>query len=128
LLYGNDMNDTVSPLEAGISWAVRLDCGDFIGKQALEQQKQAGLTRKIEAFKFEEAGIPRSHMEVFTGTKKLGEVTSGSVLPTVGGAGGMALVDPRACKVGDQIEIDVRGKRKLARLVKRPLYSAKVKV
>jgi aminomethyltransferase len=130
LLYGNDMHDAVSPLEAGISWAVRLDAGDFIGKDALLKQKEAGLTRLLQAFKMEGDGIPRHDMAIYadeTATTPIGTVTSGSVLPTVGGAGGMALIDPRKAKVGDAIYVDVRGKRKLARLVPKPLYKAKVK-
>jgi aminomethyltransferase len=127
LLYGNDMNDTVSPLEAGIDWATRLEASDFIGKEALLKQKSEGITRKNFAFKMEGDGIPRHDMEVFVGNERVGLVTSGSVLPTVGGAGGMALLDPRKVKIDDQIEIDVRGKRKLARVTKKPLYKAKVR-
>ncbi|RYZ50819.1 MAG: hypothetical protein EOP07_22320 [Proteobacteria bacterium] len=66
-------------------------------------------------------------MDVYVGDRKVGVVTSGSVLPTVEGAGGMALIEKDAGAIGDEISIDVRGKRKLAKLVKRPLYSAKVK-
>lgn len=127
LLYGNDMNDEVSPLEAGIAWACRLDKGDFVGKQALIKQKEEGLKRNLFAFKMEEDGIPRHDMLVFKGGEEVGKVTSGSVLPTVGGAGGMALLNPRKVQVGDVVEVDVRGKRKLARLVQKPLYKAKVK-
>ncbi len=127
LLYGNDMNDDVSPLEAGIAWACRLDKGNFLGKDALIKQKEAGLTRQQFAFKMEDDGIPRHDMLVFKGGEEVGKVTSGSVLPTVGGAGGMALLNPRKVALGDQVEVDVRGKRKLARLVQKPLYKAKVK-
>lgn len=79
------------------------------------------------AFKLEDEGIARHGMDVYVGDRKVGTVTSGSVLPTVEGAGGMALVAKDAGQIGDTVEIDIRGKRKLARLVKRPLYSAKVK-
>lgn len=127
LLYGNDMNDDVSPLEAGIAWATRLDKGDFIGREALIRQKEGGLMRQQFTFKMEEDGIPRHDMLIFKGGEEVGKVTSGSVLPTVGGAGGMALLNPRKVALGDQIEVDVRGKRKLARLVQKPLYKAKVK-
>lgn len=127
LLYGNDMDDTVSPLEAGIEWATRLDGPDFIGKSKLIAQKTAGVKRKNFAFQMEGDGIPRSGMDVFMGGEPVGRVTSGSVLPTVGGAGGMALLDPTKVKVGDTVEIDVRGKRKLARIAKKPLYKAKVR-
>jgi aminomethyltransferase len=127
LLYGNDMNDAVSPLEAGIAWATKIDKGDFIGRTKLLEQKESGLKRKMIAFKMQEEGIPRHGMKVAsTDDSVLGEVTSGSVLPTVGGAGGMALV-ASSVKEGDTFYIDIRGTKKLARAEKRPLYIAKVK-
>lgn len=126
LLYGNDMNDTVSPLEAGISWATKLDKGDFIGRAALVKQKETGLKRKIVAFKMLEDGIPRHGMKIQATGGRTGEVTSGSVLPTLGGAGGMALVDATLGE-GDEFEVDVRGTMKRAKVMKRPLYQAKVK-
>ena len=127
LLYGNEMNESVSPLEAGIGWATRLDKGSFIGRDALLKQKDLGLSRLIFAFIMEEDGISRHDMDVYKDAQHVGKVTSGSVLPTVGGAGGMALLNPRLCAIGDQVEIDIRGKRKHARLVKRPLYAGRVK-
>jgi aminomethyltransferase len=127
LLYGNDMNDSVSPLEAGISWAVRLEAADFLGRDALLKQKASGLTRQSFAFKMEEDGIPRHDMPVYSGNERIGTVTSGSVLPTVGGAGGLALLDPRVVKVGDTVTVDIRGKRRQAKLVPKPLYKAKIK-
>ncbi|MES2745883.1 MAG: glycine cleavage system aminomethyltransferase GcvT [Bdellovibrionota bacterium] len=128
LLYGNDMDETVSPIEAGIGWAVRFDKGDFLGKAKMEAQKAGTLeARKMVAFKLEDEGIARHGMDVYVGDRKVGTVTSGSVLPTLQGAGGMALIAKDAGQIGDAVEIDIRGKRKLARLVKRPLYSAKVK-
>lgn len=127
LLYGNDMDDNTTPLEAGIEWATRLDSADFIGKSSLVAQKAAGVTRKNFAFQMDGDGIPRSGMDIYVGDTLVGKVTSGSVLPTVGGAGGMALIDPTKVKIGDAIEIDVRGKRKLAHVAKKPLYKAKVR-
>lgn len=127
LLYGNDMNDSVSPLEAGIAWATKIDKGDFIGKAALIEQKNSGLKKQIVAFKMTEDGIPRHGMRVYSEDSTMtGEVTSGSVLPTVGGSGGMALVDVNF-KEGDQFFVDVRGSRKRAKIVKRPLYAARTK-
>ena len=127
LLYGNDMNETVSPVEAGISWAVDWD-KDFIGKEVLSNHRLKETSRrKMIAFELEDKGIARSKMEVMTGEKVVGEVTSGSFLPTLGKAGGMALIEKNAAKVGDIIQINVRGKKKLAKVVKRPLYSARVK-
>lgn len=127
LLYGNDMDDLVSPLEAGINWATRLDTADFIGKAALVAQKAAGLKRLNMAFIMDGDGIPRHDMQVYKNNELVGKVTSGSVLPTVGGAGGMAMLDPRAVKVGDTVEVDIRGKRKPARIVQKPIYKARVK-
>jgi aminomethyltransferase len=127
LLYGNDMNDEVSPLEAGISWATRLTKGEFIGRNALLAQKEAGPKRSQFAFVMSEDGIARSGMEIYRNGEKIGVVTSGSVLPTVGGAGGMALITRGKASLNDEVEVDVRGKRKLARLVQKPLYKAKVK-
>jgi aminomethyltransferase len=126
LLYGNDMNEEVSPLEAGISWATKLDKGDFIGKTALLNQKTVGIKRHIVAFKMLEDGIPRHGMKVFNEGKIIGDVTSGSVLPTVGGAGGMALVES-SMKEGHEFLIDIRGVQRRARVVKRPLYTARTK-
>ena len=126
LLYGNDMNDSVSPLEAGISWATKIDKGNFTGRDALVKQKSDGIKRKMVAFKMTEDGIPRHGMAVTSPHGKTGEVTSGSVLPTVGGAGGLALVDSSLTE-GETIMIDIRGKHKNAVIVKKPLYTARVK-
>lgn len=128
LLYGNDMDETVSPIEAGIGWAVRFEKGDFKGKAIMEAQKQGKApARKMLAFEMDEQGIARHGMEIFREGKKIGVVTSGSFLPSLEKAGGLALIDKDAAALGDLVEIDIRGKRKLAKLVKRPLYSAKVK-
>jgi aminomethyltransferase len=126
LLYGNDMNDQTTPLEAGVSWAVKLAKPGFIGKEPLVQQKKSGVKQKIVAFKMKEDGIPRHGMTVYWRGEPAGFVTSGSVLPTVGGAGGMAMVTAAVAE-NEELEVDIRGKRKLASVVKRPLYSAKTK-
>ncbi len=126
LLYGNDMDDGVTPLEAGVQWAVKLDKGDFIGRAALLQQKECGIPRQLYAFRMEEAGIPRSHMSVMRQGESIGQVTSGSHLPTLGFGGGLALLQSDV-QVGDAIEVDVRGTLKAARIVKKPFYQAKTK-
>lgn len=127
LLYGNDMNEDVSPLEAGVAWAVKLDRdNEFLGQRALLSQKASGQYRRMFAFKMEEEGIPRHGMKIFDrNQKEIGVVTSGSVLPTLGGAGGMCLINNG--DIGEQVTIDVRGKTKLARLTDRPLYKARTK-
>jgi aminomethyltransferase len=128
LLYGNDMDETVSPIEAGIGWAVRFEKGDFLGKEKMEAQKAGKVpARKMVAFQLEEQGIPRHGMDIYKGDRKVGVVTSGSFLPTLEFSGGMALIEKDGGQVGDTFEVDVRGKRKVAKIVKRPLYSAQVK-
>jgi aminomethyltransferase len=127
LLYGNDMNESVTPLEAGISWAVKLNGEDFIGKSKLVAQQQAGLKVKTVCFKMEEPGIARHDMKVYWNGAEAGIVTSGSLLPTLDFAGGMMRIEAAAAAVGNTVEIDIRGKRKLAKIVKKPLYIARVK-
>lgn len=126
LLYGNDMNEQVSPLEAGIAWAVKLE-KEFIGKNQLIVHKKDGVRKKIVAFKMIDSAIPRSHMILLNkDLKDIGHVTSGSILPTLGGAGGLAFVDS-SLTIGSEIFVDVRGKNKLAHIVEKPLYRGHTK-
>lgn len=127
LLYGNDMDDSVSPLEAGIGWATKINAKDFIGKDIVAKQKEVGLPRKTVGFKLVDKGIARHGMKVYHGEKEIGTITSGSHLPTVDFSGGLVRLDSKYAKIDENIEIDIRGKRKLAKIVKRPLYSARVK-
>lgn len=125
-LYGNEMDETVSPLEIGIGWAVKFLNRNFIGKEALVQQKENGLKRALYAFKLVEPGIPRHNMDVWHCDKKIGHVSSGSVLPTVGGAGGLALLNKTELS-SQELFIDVRGNKKKAEIVPKPLYAARTK-
>jgi aminomethyltransferase len=127
LLYGNDLNETITPLEAGIAWATKLDAGDFMGRDALLRQKAEGVPRRIFCFRMQDQGIARHDMEVYSGDQALGYVTSGSVLPTLGGAGGMALLKTGKVAVGDSVAIKIRNDMKQAVLAPRPLYVARVK-
>lgn len=129
LLYGNDMNEEVTPIEAGISWATKLGLKpSFIGEEAVVNHKNPETNRrKMVAFSLLDKGIARSGMKVFLGEEQIGTVTSGSHLPSVGVPGGLALVSKDAVSVGQEVEIDIRGKRKLAQICKRPLYSSNVR-
>jgi aminomethyltransferase len=123
-LYGNDLDDTTSPLEAGLGWVVKLDKGDFIGKQALQEQHEAGLARKLVGFEMRERGIARhgyTVSEVGSGAR-LGIVTSGTVGPTVGKNIGMAYLPPSHVQPGTRIVIDCRGKPAQAEVTKGPFY------
>ena len=123
-LYGNDLSDTTTPLEAGLSWVVKFDAGDFIGKDALLLQREAGLTRKLVAFEMRERGIARhgyAMCDVASRTQ-LGEVTSGTVGPWIGKNIGMGYVPISHAKPGTRIVIDCRGKPAQAEVVKGPFY------
>ena len=129
LLYGNDMDETVSPLEAGISWVIKKDPSiDYIGKAAIDAERN-NLQRKTYAFTVE-GGIARHGMDVYKDgiEEKIGVITSGSYLPTLEQAGGMVRLSVVAdVKVGDTLWVDIRGKRKKLTLVKKPLYVSKNK-
>ena len=123
-LYGNDLSDTTTPLEAGLGWVVKFDAGDFIGKEALLLQRAAGLARKLVGFEMRERGIARHGYlisDVSSGAH-LGEVTSGTVGPTVGKNIGMGYVPVSHAQPGTRIVIDCRGKPAQAEVVKGPFY------
>ncbi len=123
-LYGNDLSDTTTPLEAGLGWVVRFDAGDFIGKKALLLQREAGLARKLVGFEMRERGIARHGYlisDVANGAH-LGEVTSGTVGPSIGKNIGMGYVPVSHARPGTRIVIDCRGKPAQAEVVNGPFY------
>ena len=127
-LYGNDIDDTTSPLEAGLGWITKLDKTDFIDKNYLIAQKQAGLKRKLVGFEMLERGIPRGHYEVFDAAEnKIGEVTSGTQAPMLGVGVGIAYVTTPNTALGSEIYIGVRDKKLKAKVVKMPFVSPTVK-
>ena len=111
-LYGNDISDTTTPLEAGLAWITKLDKGDFVGREALLSQKEDGITRKLTGFVMEdEKAIPRSHYIVRNSEgEQIGEVTSGTQSVTLSKGVGMAYVDLSWSKPGLPIAIEIRGK------------------
>ena len=122
-LYGNEMDDTVGPLEAGLGWAVKLDKGDFIGREKIAAMKDAGAPRRTVGFRLtERAGSPRSHYPVFADGREVGFVTSGAMSPTLGENIGLALVEREVAGVGKPLEIEIRGKRVPAIQIKTPFY------
>jgi aminomethyltransferase len=121
-LYGNDVDDTTTPLEAGLAWVVKLAKGDFVGRGALEAQKAAGVPRKLVGFTVGERAIPRHGMPVFVDGAPSGTVCSGTMSPSVGAAIGMCYVPMAAAADGTAIEIDVRGRRVAATVTKPPFY------
>ena len=116
-LYGQDMDDTVSPLEAGLAWTVSFDDGrDFIGRKILEAQRTAGPTRKMIGIVMDEKGVLRHGQKLLTAYGE-GEVLSGTFSPTLGKAIALARV-PSA--VTEDVEVDIRGRKVPVRVVKYP--------
>jgi aminomethyltransferase len=122
-LYGNDIDDTVNPYEAGLGWIVKLGKGDFTGKAALEAAKAAPLPHKLVGFTISERGaIPRRGYPVFAGGEPTWPVCSGTMSPTLGVAIGTAYVPLAFTAPGSQIEVEIRGKRIAATVTKFPFY------
>jgi aminomethyltransferase len=121
-LYGNDIDDTVTPLEANLGWLVKLRKGDFVGRDALVRQKERGVPRKLAGFTLAERAFPRHGYPVFHGGEQRGLVRSGTVSPTLGIPIGTCYLPPAAAAEGTPLEIDVRGKRVPGSVAKMPFY------
>jgi aminomethyltransferase len=121
-LYGQDIDETTSVLEAGLGWVIGWDKGEFIGREALVQQKQAGIGRSLVGFELVDPGIARHGYEVFVDGEKVGLVTSGTQTPFLKKAIGMAYLPANRRSPGTEFEIDIRGRRARARVVPLPFY------
>ena len=123
-LYGNDMDETRNPIEAGLGWTCKEDTG-FIGSEAVAAAREEGPGEMLVPFALTGPGIPRQGNEVLAGDERVGVVTSGTLSPGLEQGIGMADVRPDLAEAGTEIEIDVRGKRRAARVESRPLYEKK---
>ncbi|PZO22719.1 MAG: glycine cleavage system aminomethyltransferase GcvT [Leptolyngbya foveolarum] len=124
-LYGQDINDDISPLEAGLGWLVHLDKeADFIGRKVLEQQKANGLERKLVGLTLEGRNIARHDYPVLQGNESVGIITSGTLSPTLGYPVALGYVPPALAKPGQTVDVAIRRKIFPATVVKRPFYKA----
>lgn len=123
-LYGNDINDTTSPIEAGLGWITKFTAEkNFIDKELLLKQKTEGVSRKLVGFEMVDRGIPRQHYDICDAEGNvMGEVTSGTMSPMLKIGVGMGYVKPEFSKVGTEICISVRGKLLKAKVAKTPFY------
>jgi aminomethyltransferase len=121
-LYGNDIDDTTTVLEADLGWIVGWKKGDFNGSDVLRRQKAEGVSRKLAGFEVLDRGIARHGHDVFVGGRKAGYVTSGTQTPYTRKAIGMAYLPVASTEPGTEFEIDVRGRRLRARVVPLPFY------
>ncbi|MCC6241355.1 MAG: glycine cleavage system aminomethyltransferase GcvT [Gemmatimonadaceae bacterium] len=122
-LYGNELDDRTTPIEAGLSWIVKLGKREsFVGRDVLQRQHADGTDRKLVGFTIDERAIPRHGYPVVYGGVTIGEVCSGIMSPTLGIPVGTCYVPAAAAVVGTTFEIDIRGKKLPARVVKLPFY------
>lgn len=127
-LHGNDISEDRTPLEAGLSWAVSFDKGEFRGSDALLKQKEQGIPTRLRALKMEGRLIPRAHYPVFADGAQIGETTSGTFSPTLKIGIALAyLSPPDAHAPGAKVEVDVRGRRGEAEVVKPPFVDSSPK-
>jgi aminomethyltransferase len=122
-LYGHELDENTTPIEAGVGFFVSLGKGEFNGRTILSGQKANGVKKKLAAFKMTgKSAPPRPHYPIWANGAKIGEVTSGTQSPSLGIGIGMGYVPPELVKPGTQIEIEIRGKRSPALVVQKPIY------
>lgn len=124
-LYGHELTDEITPLEADLGWAIDLTKDEFPGSAVLKKQQKTGILKKRVGFEMTERGIPRQGFEVQKNGKTIGTVTSGSFVPTTGKNIGMAYVPATEAKTGNVMEVIVRGKPVKVVLVSLPFYRRK---
>ena len=121
-LYGNDINDTTSPIEAGLGWITKFT-KNFINSENLLKQKELGTQRKLIAFELDERGIPRQGYDIVNSQgDKIGIVTSGTMSPSLGKGIGMGYIPSNLTSIGTKVYIKIRKKTIPATIVKIPFY------
>lgn len=127
-LYGQELSPEISPLEAGVGFAVKVNKeADFIGKEALKQQKENGVPRKIAGIEMIDRGIPRHGYPVFTDGEQIGEVTTGTQSPTLKKNIGLVLIKSEFAGLDNEVEVEIRGKKLKAKIVPVPFYKREKK-
>jgi glycine cleavage system T protein (aminomethyltransferase) len=119
-LYGQDIDNTTNPLEAGLGWLTKLEKGPFVGREALQRFKRDGLRRKLVGFSTSDKAFPRPGYVIYAGGNHIGKVTSGTFSPSLGKGIGLGYVDIGHAKPGTQFEIDIRNRRTGAMAVPLP--------
>jgi aminomethyltransferase len=122
MLYGNDIDETTTVLEAGLGWLVKYKKGEFLGRDALLKQKEEGIKRRLVGFELVERGIARQHYPVFVEGKKVSEVCSGTFSPYLKKSIGLAYLPLEYKEIGTELEIEIREKKVKAQVVPTPFY------
>ncbi len=122
-LYGHELDENTTPIEAGVGFFVSLDKGDFVGRGVLADQKATGTQKKLAAFRMtEKSAPPRPHYPIWANGSNVGEVVSGTQSPSLNVGIGLGYVPPQFAKPGTKIEIEIRGRRAPAEVVPKPIY------
>jgi glycine cleavage system T protein (aminomethyltransferase) len=121
-LYGNDIDENTSPVEAKLNWVVRVEKPDFVGKNGIIDLKEKGPSRVRVGFRMREKGIPRQSQDIFVDAKAVGKVSSGTFSPTLSVGIGMGYVPPSLAAVGETISVGIRDRRVRAEVVRLPFY------
>jgi len=124
MLYGNDINDETTPLEAGLSWLVAFGKGEFIGREALLEQRERGVSRRLRGFTLEGKGVLRPHYPIFVdeeAAEPVGETTSGGPSPTLGKSIALGYIGVEHAKA-ESVCVEIRGRRLPCAVTKRPFY------
>lgn len=121
-LYGNDIDQTTNPIEAGLGWITKVNKGDFVGREAVQAVKEKGISRKLIGFEVEGKAIPRKDYVCYQGAEEIGLVTSGCWSPSLDKGIGMAYLSKENTPVGTRFELEIRGKRIPAQVVETPFY------
>ncbi len=122
-LYGNDIDRTTTPLEAGLGWVTRLKKDGFVGQEALRKQRERGVERKLVGIEVFQRGIPRHGYPVLKGGEEVGRITSGTRSPSTGRSVGLAYVSTGYAVEGTELSVDCRGRIRPAKVVKTPFYT-----
>jgi aminomethyltransferase len=122
-LYDHELTEEITPLEAGLGWTVKLDKGaDFVGREALATEKQQGLRRKLIGIEMRDRGVPRAGYPILLDGQHIGDVTSGTMCPTLERPAGMGYVPPEYARLGTEIAVEIRGKPVAAVVAALPFY------
>ena len=124
-LYGHELDEQTNPLEARLGWTVKLNKGDFIGRDSLLQVKAQGPQRLLVGVELLERGVARGGCVLYDQERRIGELTSGSHSPTLHKNIGMGYVEAADAVTGKQLQVDIRGKRVAAQIVALPFYKRK---
>jgi aminomethyltransferase len=126
-LYGNDITADTTPLQAGLAWIVRLNKGDFVGRDALAKERAEGIKRRLVGLEMVDRGVARAHYPILADGEVVGEMTSGTVSPSLHKSIGLGYVRTESAKLGARLRIDIRGKPTEARVAATPFYPSQVR-